>query len=124
MWHADAVTDVPEVTQWWTVPDVVEHLGQRVQTVRRWIEEREVVGIRRGENNAFAMPAAFFDAEGPIPALKGTFTVLADGGMKDHEIISWLFEPDPTLPVEGAPIDAMKAGFKTEVRRRAMESAF
>lgn len=124
MWHADAVTDVPEVTQWWTVPDVVEHLGQRVQTVRRWIEEREVVGIRRGENNAFAMPAAFFDAEGPIPALKGTFTVLADGGMKDHEIISWLFEPDPTLPVKGAPIDAMKAGFKTEVRRRAMESAF
>jgi len=26
--------------------------------------------------------------------------------------------------VEGAPIDALTAGFKTEVRRRAMEQAF
>ncbi|MEO6144503.1 MAG: Rv2175c family DNA-binding protein, partial [Dermatophilaceae bacterium] len=32
--------------------------------------------------------------------------------------------PDPTLPVQGAPIDALLGGFKTEVRRRAMEAAF
>ena len=57
-------------------------------------------------------------------ALAGTFTVLADGGMDDTEIIEWLFTPDETLPVDGAPIDAMRAGHKTEIRRRAQELAF
>ena len=56
--------------------------------------------------------------------MRGTFTVLADGGMSDEEIIAWLFAADPTLPVDGAPIDAIRAGHKTEVRRRAMETAF
>ena len=50
--------------------------------------------------------------------------MLADGGMGDEEIISWLHTPDDTLPVPGAPMDAILAGFKTEVRRRAMETAF
>ena len=44
--------------------------------------------------------------------------------MNDDEIIEWLHTPDETLPVEGAPIDAMMAGHKTEVRRRAQELAF
>ena len=44
--------------------------------------------------------------------------------MRDEEILRWLFTPDATLPVEGAPIDALASGFKTEVRRRAMEQAF
>ena len=43
--------------------------------------------------------------------------------MSDAEIIGWLFAPDDTLPVPGAAIDALRAGFKTEVRRRAMETA-
>jgi len=66
----------------------------------------------------------FLDADGPLVALKGTFTVLADGGMKDVEIIRWLHTRDETLPVPGTPLDAIRAGFKTEVRRRAMEEAF
>ena len=43
---------------------------------------------------------------------------------EDDEIIEWLHTPDETLPVEGAPIDAMMAGHKTEIRRRAQELAF
>jgi excisionase family DNA binding protein len=35
-----------------------------------------------------------------------------------------VFTPDPTLPVPGAPIDALVAGHKTEVRRRAQVTAF
>lgn len=117
------VSDVDEI-QWWTVPEVVEHLDQPLLTVRRWLEDREILGLRRGERSVLMIPVLFFDDEGPLPHLKGTFTVLADGGMKDDEIIHWLFEPDPTLPVEGGPIHSMLAGFKTEVRRRAMETAF
>jgi len=33
------------------------------------------------------VPAGFVGEEGPLHALKGTFTVLADGGMSDIEIL-------------------------------------
>lgn len=112
------------VPAWVTVPDLVERYGEKLSTVRRWLDERELLAVRRGPNKALSVPEAFLGAEGPLPSLRGTFTVLADGGMDDTEIIGWLFAPDATLPVDGAPIDAIRAGFKTEVRRRAMETAF
>ncbi|NHA67056.1 DNA-binding protein [Phycicoccus sp. CMS6Z-2] len=96
----------------------------RLSDVRRLIEERELLALRVGERRVVAVPAGFLDDEGVIPALRGTFTVLADGGMDDTEIVRWLHTPDGTLPVPGTPLDAIRAGFKTEVRRRAMEEAF
>ncbi len=112
------------VPEWLTVPDLVERLGRRLSDVRTLLEERELIAVRRGERNVVSVPAGFVDDDGPLPALRGTFTVLADGGMDDAEIIRWLHTPDDTLPVPGTPLDAIRAGFKTEVRRRAMEEAF
>ena len=83
-----------------------------------------MLGVRRGERRVVSIPARFFTASGPLPELPGTFTVLSDGGMHDEEILRWLFTPDETLPAPGAPIDCLHAGFKTEIRRRAMETAF
>jgi hypothetical protein len=111
------------VGSWLTVPDIAERLGVSLARVRRVLDDREVIAARVGENNAVAVPEVFFDDEGPLPALKGTFTVLRDGGWSDPEILEWLFTPDETLPVEGAPIDSLRGGFKTEIRRRAMELA-
>lgn len=112
------------VGEWLTVPDVAERLGVPLSQVRRLIADREVIAARVGERRVPSVPAKFLDETGPRPELRGTFTVLADGGMDDDEIIEWLFTPDPTLPVEGAPIDALRAGHKTEIRRRAQELAF
>ena len=56
--------------------------------------------------------------------MRGTVTVLADSGLDDAEAIRWLFTPDPTLPEGATPIDALQAGQKTEIRRRAAELAF
>ena len=112
------------VGEWLTVPDIAERLGVRLADVRRLIDDREILAARVGERRVVSVPAKFFDDEGILSALKGTFTVLGDGGMNDDEILRWLFTPDATLPVEGAPIDALRGGFKTEVRRRAMELAF
>ena len=112
------------VGQWLTVPDLAERLELPMSTVRRLIDDREVLAARIGERNVVAVPEKVLDDEGVMPALKGTFTVLADGGMNDTEILMWLFTPDASLPVEGAPIDSLRGGFKTEVRRRAMELAF
>jgi excisionase family DNA binding protein len=111
------------VGDWLTVPDVAERLGIPLSSVRRMIEDRELLSARLGERRVVHVPARFLD-ERAMPHLKGTFTVLGDGGMRDEEILRWLFTPDPTLPVEGAPVDALASGFKTEVRRRAMEQAF
>ncbi|MFC6241400.1 Rv2175c family DNA-binding protein [Knoellia sp. GCM10027112] len=121
----DEPTDTPLeelVGEWLTVPDVAERLGVPLATVRRMIEDRELLAARLGERRIVHVPARFLD-ERALPHLKGTFTVLGDGGMHDDEILRWLFTPDATLPVVGAPIDALASGFKTEVRRRAMETA-
>ena len=121
----DPVDDVETlVGTWVTIPDIAERLGIRLVEARRLVEDRELLSHRVGERRVVAVPAGFLDDDGPLPALKGTFTVLADGGMSDVEIIRWLHTHDDTLPVPGSPLDAIRAGFKTEVRRRAMEEAF
>lgn len=112
------------VDGWVTIPDLAERLGVRLVEARRLVEDRELLSYRVGERRVIAVPEGFLDADGPIASLKGTFTVLADGGMNDAEIIRWLHTRDETLPVPGTPLDAIRAGFKTEVRRRAMEEAF
>jgi excisionase family DNA binding protein len=122
--RADVETTLESlVGEWLTVPEVAERLGLRLSDVRRLIEDRELLAARIGERRVVKVPAKFVD-ERAMPHLRGTFTVLGDVGMNDEEILRWLFTPDATLPVPGAPVDALTAGFKTEVRRRAMEQAF
>jgi len=121
-------TDTPDLEQlvgeWLTVPDLAERYGLPLTHVRRWIQDRELLGVRLGERHVLKVPARFLGEDGPLPELRGTFTVLNDGGMGDEEALRWLFTPDATLPAPGAPVDSLIAGFKTEVRRRAMELAF
>jgi hypothetical protein len=111
------------VGEWTTVPDIAERYGLPLSRVRQFFADRELLSWRVGERRVVGVPAKFLGDDGPRPELKGTFTVLADGGMSDDEILRWLFTPDDTLPVEGAPIDALVGGFKTEVRRRAQVTA-
>ena len=112
------------VGEWLTVPDIGERFGLRLSDVRQMIVDRQVLGVRIGPREVMSVPSRFFGEAGPLPELPGTFTVLGDGRMSDAQILRWLFTPDDSLPVQGAPIDALHAGFKTEVRRRAMEAAF
>lgn len=112
------------IAEWLTVPDVAERQGVPLSTVRKQLQDRELVAVRRGERGVVSVPSAFVTPEGPRHELRGTVTVLADGGMSDDELLVWLFTPDDTLPVPGTPMDALLAGHKTEVRRRAMEQAF
>lgn len=134
-WQTDTVTDNPTpasddpdletlVGEWLTVPDLAERLRIPLSQVRQLIADRELLSSRVGERHVVAVPAKFIDEQGVRPELRGTFTVLADGGMKDDEILRWLFTPDDSLPVPGAPIDALRAGHKTEIRRRAQALAF
>ena len=131
--HPDDLVD-----SWLTVPDVADELGLDAGKVRRLLKERRLVGIRRGTPPVLSVPAAFLvpvDAANPsaeahldpdeapvaratvLASLQGTLSVLGDVGLTDAEAIAWLFTPDESLP--GRPVDALRAGHKTEIRRRA-----
>lgn len=122
------------VDEWLTVPDLAERMGTNAGVVRRLLTDRRLIGVRRGERGILSIPARFLIATEigtlePVPALHGTLVVLADAGLSDEAIVRWLFTPDPSLETLGAdrprtPVDALVAGHKTEIRRRAQAEAF
>lgn len=110
------------VGEWTTVPDIVESTGLDVRELRRLLDIRAIVAVPVGESGAKKIPARFFRDGEPLDSLKGTIQVLTDAGYSDEELIAWLFTEDETLP--GSPMDALEAGRKTEVRRRASALAW
>jgi hypothetical protein len=110
------------VSEWLTLPDLAELLGLDVGKVRRLLQDGALVGVRRGDRNVFAVPAAFVADGAPLPELRGTLSVLRDAGYDDEAAIRWLFTTDDSLP--GSPVEALRSGRKTEIRRRAQALAF
>ncbi|MDE9366770.1 Rv2175c family DNA-binding protein [Luteipulveratus sp. YIM 133132] len=112
------------VGDWLTVPDLAEALDLPLRKVRQMIADRELLAHRVGERDVVAVPAQFVLDGAVLPNLGGTITVLGDAGLSDDEALIWLFTPDPTLPIEGAPVHMLIAGRRAEVRKRAQELAF
>jgi len=129
------VTDDLRVDAWLNLPDVAERLGTDVGRVRRLIQERRLFAVRQGERQILSVPERFLvrttdDGWEVVPALQGTLVLLTDAGFSDEEAIRWLFTADESLAVQGwfpdhvpTPIDALAAGHKTEIRRRAQALA-
>jgi hypothetical protein len=106
--------------EWLTVPDLAEMLGKTVSQVRRLIEDRAL--LARRVDGVVRVPASFIVEGEPLKELKGTILVLGDAGFSDDEAIHWLTTPEDSLVV--APIDALRAGRKAEVRRVAQALGF
>ncbi|MDU0365676.1 Rv2175c family DNA-binding protein [Microbacterium sp. NPDC089180] len=102
-------------TDWLTIPDLVELLDESLGRVRRLFDEDYLVGSRR--DGVFKVPAVFIAEGRPLPALRGTIIVLHDAGFDPDETIDWLLTPEETIGM--APIEALLAGRKSEVRRVA-----
>ncbi|WP_440710454.1 Rv2175c family DNA-binding protein [Herbiconiux sp. YIM B11900] len=113
------MTDLP-ATEWLTVPDLVDLLGLTPSRVRRLIEDRHLVGVKR--DGVLSVPASFVRDGEPLTELRGTIIVLTDNRFSDDEIVEWLLEPNELL--DAVPIDALRAGRKAEVRRIAQALAF
>jgi hypothetical protein len=109
------------VPDWLTLPDIAEQFGLEVTRVRQLVKEGQVIAVRRGENRALHVPAAFIDGDKIVKGLTGTLTLLRDDGFSDAEMLEWLFTPDPTLP--GTPAQALSENRGTEVKRRAQALA-
>ena len=110
------------VDSWLTLPDVGERLGLDVGKVRRLLQDRVLVAARVGDRRLLCVPEALIADGAPLPDLKGTLSVLRDSGFDEEASLRWLFTPDDTLP--GTPVDNLRRGRKTEVRRRAQALAF
>ena len=109
------------VPAWLTLPDIAEMLGVEVTRVRQLVKEGQLIAVRRGENRALHVPAAFIDGDKVVKGLTGTLTLLRDDGFTDEEMLEWLFTPDPSLP--GTPAQALRENRGTEVKRRAQALA-
>ena len=110
------------VGNWLTLPDVAEALDLSITKVHGLINERALVSVRVTDRGIRSVPAEFITDGHVLESLKGTVAVLGDSGFSDEEIIRWLFSEDESLP--GRPIDALKEGRKTEIRRRAQAMAW
>jgi hypothetical protein len=110
----------PAERTWLTIPDLVEALGVPQGRVRRLIEERSLLGAR--VDGVFKVPADFIRDQEPLSELRGTVIVLHDAGFSDEEAVAWMLADNEVLGV--APIDALRAGRKAEVRRVAQALGF
>lgn len=101
--------------EWLAVPDLVDVLGMPVGRIHRLIEEHRLPATRR--NGTLQVPALAIQDDEPLADLRGTLLVLHDAGFTDDEVIDWLHEIEPSIG--RAPIEALRAGRKHEVRRVA-----
>lgn len=109
------------VGQWLSLPDVAETLDLKVTRVHALIGEGALIAVRDAEG-VRRIPTLFLRGDRVLEPLKGTLTVLRDAGFDDAEAIRWLWTEDDSLP--GRPIDALREGRKTEIRRRAQALAW
>ena len=122
-WHPWTVTELEQlVPAWLNLPEVAEALDLPITRVHSLVSERALVSVRIGERKIRSVPADFLVDGGILDSLKGTVVVLADSGYGDEDIIRWLYTEDASLP--GRPIDALREGRKTEIRRRAQAAAW
>jgi len=110
------------VSEWLPLPDVAEILDVPITKVHGLLDERALVALRVGERKIRSVPALFIQDGHVLDSLKGTVAVLGDAGYTDEELIVWLFTPDESL--RGRPVDALREGRKTEIRRRAQSLAW
>lgn len=112
--------DRDHLTDQLTIPEVAEILGLSPSRVRRLIEDRHLLAVRR--DGVLRVPALFLRDGEPLPELRGTAIVLGDAGYDDEEAVAWLLEPEASLGT--SPIEALRSGRKAEVRRVAQALGF
>jgi hypothetical protein len=92
------------------------------------LREHRLLAVAHGPNGAQAVPAELLlgpdeaDGPGPLPALRGTLTLLADAGYDAEESFRWLYTQHGEL--EATPIAALRARRTHAVRRAAQTLAF
>jgi hypothetical protein len=103
---------------WLDYAQVAERLGVSPGKVRRLVQDRTLLSKRL--DGVFHVPEVFLD-DNVRGELRGTATLLIDGGFSDDEALDWFLRHDDSLGT--SPIDAIATGRKREVRRLAQSLA-
>ena len=115
--------DVPDAPLAALIPDwldwkaTADELGVTVSKVRTMIREHHLAAAVPEPGSGQQVPAALVMDGEIVKGVPGLLTLLSDGGWDDHEMLTWLFTADDTLP--GRPIDALRENRGAEVKRRA-----
>ncbi len=109
---------VPDSVSWLDYSQVADRLGVSPGKVRQLVHERTLLSKRI--DGVFQVPDIFL-AEGVMGELRGTATLLIDGGFSDEEAFDWFLRLDGSLGT--SPIEAIAQGRKREVRRLAQSLA-
>jgi excisionase family DNA binding protein len=121
VWQSLRVTEpLDQITNWLTIPEAGELLGIVPGKVRRLIEEHHLIAIKA--DGVQRIPAEIIINGEPLPSLRGTIVLLLDSGFTLGGAIKWLYTVEDSLAT--APMAALIAGRKTEVRRVAQSLAF
>ena len=79
--------DLFDTIEWLTVPDVVERTGLAVSQVRQLVKDRELLAVRRGEDDTLQVPARFLDGGGVLKA-EPRFAEHYDANQRVVEVIA------------------------------------
>ncbi|MEA9983919.1 MULTISPECIES: Rv2175c family DNA-binding protein [Subtercola] len=109
------MSETSSARNWLSITDLSDRLGITPSKVRKLIEEGALLAVRR--DGVLSVPDVFIAGDLPLSELKGTIVVLGDSGFSNDEMMTWMLEPEDSLGA--APIDALLAGRKAEVRRIA-----
>lgn len=113
------MSDENETLTWLSLPDVAEALDVTVSRVRRLLEDKELLAVRR--DGVLQVPSLFLRDNAPLKELRGTVIVLGDAGFSDEDAMVWLLEEQDDIG--DSPLNALRAGRKSEVRRVAQALA-
>lgn len=107
-------------TPFLTVPELVERFGLAPGKIHRLIEDHQLAAVRI--DGVLQVPAEFVQDDHPLPPLRGTLLVLLDAGFTDDEAVAWLLAHNDELGER--PVEALRAGRKSAVRRATQALAF
>ncbi len=113
------MSEIRPARVWLNVPDAADLLGTSPSRVRKLIEDKSLLAMRR--DGVLKIPAAFIRDGAALPEIRGTVILLEDSGFTTDEALTWLLAEEESLST--APIEALLAGRKAEVRRVAQALA-
>ncbi|CAN5166181.1 hypothetical protein BH09ACT3_BH09ACT3_00710 [soil metagenome] len=119
LWQSGSVTDDSDI-RWLSIPELVALMAVPLGRVRRFIEDRSLLASEI--DGVLKVPELFVRDGEPLGELKGTLVVLHDAGFSDDESMRWLLSTEDSIGT--APIEALRAGRKAEVRRVAQALGF
>ena len=118
--HADAYE--PLVDGWLTLPEVADALGVGINRARQLVNERQLLAVRRGENNALMVPADFVQDGKVLKGLPGVLTLLERRALQRRRGHALALHRRRRCPARRCRRCVENRG--TEVKRRAQALGF